>query len=356
MDNNPNPEIPEIQVGEIDFGIIELFDNSAKWMQWGLEALAFLLIAYTLPHNAHAFGLERIIDFRTLGLLVIELTFGLSVLHFTRGWLADDGHRTAAYSTIALSAIILIFNSALSQLLYLLADPDFVRTVQLEMIVDGYRMFILPATPILAVLLATWLVSAHPAVRGVGEMFSHIAKMADMTRKSEIKKKEATHIQIAAVTDKEAAKGLLATERVKNETLRYQAEASFTHRTQKAMLRARDNQRTEIMESREWVELVNLAEKQSLIDELDKMYPNLSIRNFIGSDGGMINPAELIEQIEDLLNQVNIEAEAAAGWEQEAKKTSEANKSLREEITRLTEELTNRPQQPAAYANGHAAD
>ncbi|MCB0037484.1 MAG: hypothetical protein KDE51_25810 [Anaerolineales bacterium] len=142
-------------------------------------------VAFTLPHNLDAFGVDfsafsLSIFIGLLGVATLEGVFIFSMSHFTHGLIADEKQRKMAMWSWGIMTFVLISNAVVAELSHL--EPAGILASGLLV----YRGFILPATPIIALLLAGLLLSLHPKVVSLGKAFKHIADTAKKEQEAQL--------------------------------------------------------------------------------------------------------------------------------------------------------------------------
>jgi len=175
-------------------------------LTWALLIIEVVAVCYTLPHNAHAFGLGSgdIISniFGFLGLATLELAFLFSAYHFTKGLLTTHTQTTWAKRAFWSMFTILVLNSTVSQIGYY-AEGGVAVSPVLDSTMWFYKGFILPSTPIVALALVILLIANHPKTQEAISQYKHIAETMKAQQAAELEEKQAVQsVQLARVEAK----------------------------------------------------------------------------------------------------------------------------------------------------------
>ncbi len=73
-------------------------EDGYNLIQWGVLILEILLVCFTIPHNAKAFGIELTgaglsnpsTYWGVLGVITLEGVFILAALHISHGWIVSE--------------------------------------------------------------------------------------------------------------------------------------------------------------------------------------------------------------------------------------------------------------------------
>jgi hypothetical protein len=154
-----------------------VYDKSAENLVRWLRALEIMLVAYTLPHNLHAFGISWEFSLSmlllALGVAVIEGAFLFSAEHFKGGLISSKEQYYYALGALLATTAMLVSNSILSHLLYLAEASALNPSVTAAMV--WYQGFVLPITPIVALVSSLALIAHHPKVQQIGRTMTHVA-------------------------------------------------------------------------------------------------------------------------------------------------------------------------------------
>lgn len=190
----------------------EQYDKSAHWLKRAMIALDVLIVFYTLPHGIHAFGVgDNMIGI--LGVFALEVSFLFAASHFTFGLISSGQQRLYANAAWVVTTLLLMGNSVLSHLLYQIEGGHMLAATPW---VDIYQGFLLPLTPLIAVVMDALLIAHHPKIVEAGRTMRHVATVTAAEQAADRQRQEAVAGMAIARTEAEAAKlrGKLEAERL----------------------------------------------------------------------------------------------------------------------------------------------
>lgn len=192
---NPNPPHPPTPVPvpeqeQLD-EVAQQYAKSADILKKVLIALEFCGVAFTLPHNLSAFGIEFnvftwSIFIAILGVATIEGAWVYSMSHFTHGWISSKRQRNMAIAAWFALTAVLIGNAIVAELSYLVTSPEVVAAQSLVDSLVIYKGYFLPSTPIIALVLVGLLLSMHPKTVATGRAFAHLAATARKEQEAQL--------------------------------------------------------------------------------------------------------------------------------------------------------------------------
>lgn len=258
------------------------FERLKSWAFW----LEGLIVFFTLPHNVHVFGVfdfEQwtmwnilLIPILLMGIAVLEGVLIFSLTHFTHGWIASEEQGQAAKITAGVMLGVLIANSVASSVEYAGGNIWF------------YAAYVVPGTPLVAVALAGWLLSQHPATLGQGKMFSFIAEANDTKQEAELAllraKNEVQKEGIKAREEREKAKLEIAQieqgmeiDQLRNGAMEKAQEWEFSNLLRKSIYEEQARQLREIAAGEEYREQVRRIVSVRMDGELKQLNPTVDI-------------------------------------------------------------------------------
>lgn len=258
------------------------FEKLKQWA-WVLE---FFIVFFTLPHNVHVF---RVFDFEEwtiwnvllipillMGIAVLEGVFIFSLTHFTHGWIATPEQGKAAKVTAGTVLAVLIANSIASSVEYGGGDIWF------------YASFVVPGTPVIAVVLAGWLLSCHPATLGQGKVFNFIAESNDTKQSAELTLLRAKNsVQLAGIAAREEREKAnleisqieqgMEIDQLRNAAIEKAQEWEFTNLLRQSAYKEQARQLHQIAAGEEYQEKVRLIVSARINEVLKQLNPGVDI-------------------------------------------------------------------------------
>lgn len=245
-------------------------------IQWGILILEVLLVCFTIPHNAKAFGIDLstagLSDPATywgvLGVMTLEGAFILAAIHISHGWLVSEEQTKRVNQALMTSGILMAINAIGA---HWLAHPG--DTSIPDIVWDLFNILI-PLEPIIVFVIGIRMVALHPAIVRKTQALNHENVMMESQRAIDVslaettaklrKEEVETQRRIAkAQIEKERAKARAEVTKLKAEIREELAKVEYQAEMKKQVMEAK---KLKIIERLQSAEFNAEIEKQSMSD------------------------------------------------------------------------------------------